>query len=166
MKPEIYWIEDKLAILMRPRGGDWLEDEIRAWANEGLKAVVSLLAAAEVTELRLTREAITCESTGLKFFWFPIADLSVPEHLLDTIKLIDTLAALRNEGKKIGVHCRQGLGRSPLIAACLLVQAGVTPEAAWEKTGAARGTTVPETDEQREWLNRFAEELQTLAASS
>lgn len=79
---------------------------------------------------------------------------------------MDSLAALRAEGKKIGLHCRQGLGRSPLIAACLLVRGGVAPEMAWEIIGAARGTTVPETSEQREWLNRFAEELQTLAATS
>ena len=166
MKPEMYWIDETLAILMRPRGDDWLADEIRAWSQEGLNVIVSLLAAYEVTELGLTREATACESADLEFFWFPIEDLSVPDHLLDTIKLIDSLAALRNEGKKIGVHCRQGLGRSPLIAACLLVRAGVAPETAWGKIGAARGTTVPETDEQREWLNRFAEELQTLAATS
>jgi hypothetical protein len=46
------------------------------------------------------------------------------------------------------------------------VRAGVAPKNAWEKIGTARGTTVPETSEQREWLNRFAEELQTLAATS
>jgi hypothetical protein len=32
-----------LAIMPRPRAGDWLEDEIDQWQREGLKIVVSLL---------------------------------------------------------------------------------------------------------------------------
>ncbi len=166
MKTELYWIESDVALLLRPRGGDWLRDEIRDWKRAGLNAIVSLLAANEIKDLNLAHEAEAVQAAGLAFVSFPIADFGVPDHLLDTIKFVDSLAALRAESKKIGLHCRQGLGRSPLIAACLLVRAGVTPAAAWEKIGAARGTTVPETDEQREWLNRFAEELQTLTATS
>ena len=166
MKTEIYWIEENLAIPLRPRGGDWLSDEIQDWKNDGLTVIVSLLTANEVKELGLANEAKACQAAGLAFVSFPIVDFGVPDHLLDTIKLIDSLATLRNESKKLGIHCRQSLGRAPLIAACLLVRNGLDPEAAWQKIGAARGTTVPETEEQREWLNRFAEELQTLAASS
>lgn len=162
MKPEMYWIDEQLAILMRPRGGDWLTDEIRAWKHEGLSVIVSLLAANEVAELGLINEAKACQAAGLTFLSFPIADFGVPEHLLDTIRLAESLAALRAEGKKIGIHCRQGLGRSPLIAACVLVREGLAPETVWEGISAVRGTAVPETEEQREWLIRFAEELQTL----
>lgn len=162
MKTELYWIEDDLAILMRPRGGDWLSDEIHDWKRDGLNVIVSLLDANEVKDLNLTNEANAVQAAGLSFISFPIVDFGVPDHLLDTIKLVDALIALRAEGQKIGIHCRQGLGRSPLIAACLLVRGGVAPETAWQGISAIRGTTVPETDEQREWLNRFAEELQTL----
>ena len=35
MHTELYWIPGpwlgRLAIMPRPRGGDWLEDEIRSW---------------------------------------------------------------------------------------------------------------------------------------
>lgn len=165
MKTEIYWIESNLAILMRPRGGDWLTDEIRDWAEEGLDVIVSLLAVQEVTELGLQNEAAACRAVGLDFFRLPIEDLSVPDHLLDTVKLIDTLYSLHQQEKKIGIHCRQGLGRSPLIAGCLMVRAGIAPEAAFDKIGLARGTRVPETDEQRDWLIKFAEELKTLNSS-
>jgi hypothetical protein len=51
----------------------------------------------------------------------------------------------------IAVHCRQGLGRSPMLAAGLLVLAGMAGEDAWEQVEAARGVTVPETAEQRAW---------------
>ena len=37
---KLYWISGpwagKLAIAARPRGGDWLEDEIRDWKNGGI----------------------------------------------------------------------------------------------------------------------------------
>ncbi|HEX4951303.1 MAG TPA: dual specificity protein phosphatase family protein [Blastocatellia bacterium] len=166
MKTELYWIESDLAILMRPRGGDWLSDEIQDWKRDGLNVIVSLLDAKEARDLNLTNEAHAVQAAGLTFISFPVTDFGVPDHLLDTIKLIDSLVALRAEGKRIGIHCRQGLGRAPLIAACLLVRGGVAPEKAWRIIGSARGTTVPETDEQREWLNRFAEELRTLSTAS
>lgn len=165
MKTELYWIEDSLAILMRPRGGDWLSDEIQDWKRAGLNVIVSLLDANEVRDLNLTNEAKICQAIGLNFISFPTQDRSVPDHLLDTIKLVDSLATQRVEGKKLGIHCRQGLGRSPLLAAGVLVQAGDAATVAWQKISAARGVTVPETEEQREWLNRFADELQTLATA-
>lgn len=164
MKTEIYWIEETLAILMRPRGGDWLADEIVDWKREGIGVVVSLLARDEVSELGVEREARMCRNAGLDFHWLPVNDLSVPASMLETVRLVTGLAAARSTGKKIGIHCRQGLGRAPLLTACLLVQAEVPPPKAWQKISAARGITVPETDEQREWLNRFADELQTLNA--
>jgi hypothetical protein len=47
MKPDIYWIKgpwsSKLAILARPRGHDWLADEIAGWQTGGVQVVVSLL---------------------------------------------------------------------------------------------------------------------------
>ena len=48
MKSSPYWIDAgparRIAILARPRGGDWLPDEIAAWKNAGISMVVSLLA--------------------------------------------------------------------------------------------------------------------------
>lgn len=163
MKTEIFWIDNNIAILMRPRGGDWLADEIQSWLDEGLNVIVSLLTSAELAELDLSQEATVCQAKGVSFFWLPIDDLSVPPSMIETIKLIDSLENLLLEGKKIGIHCRQGLGRSPLIAACLLLRTGIDPEAAFDNIGASRGVKVPETEEQREWLNRFAEEMKTLS---
>lgn len=61
MSADIYWIEavtqGRLAILGRPRSGDWMSDEIGAWKTAGLTDVVSLLEAHEVRDLDLAREA-------------------------------------------------------------------------------------------------------------
>ena len=46
MSADIYWIKEvpcgRLAILGRPRAGEWLHDEITDWAAKGLTDVVSL----------------------------------------------------------------------------------------------------------------------------
>lgn len=60
------------------------------------------------------------------------------------------------------VHCRQGIGRSGLVAARLLAKKGTSPGAAIEMVSAARGLAVPETAEQREWIDRYAATLSVL----
>jgi len=49
MPHEVFWI-DRLAkrllgIMPRPRGGDWLDDELQALGKAGVNVVVSLLTA-------------------------------------------------------------------------------------------------------------------------
>jgi hypothetical protein len=64
MRAEIYWIPGswpgRLGIVPRPRGGDWLEDEIRAWRDAGLDVAVSLLTPDEAAELGLECEEEQC----------------------------------------------------------------------------------------------------------
>lgn len=61
MRTEVYWVPGpwpgRLGILPRPRGGDWLEDEVPSWRNSGLDVVTSLLTPDEVPELGLQDEA-------------------------------------------------------------------------------------------------------------
>jgi len=56
----VYWIkshtQSRLAIMPRPRAGDWLDDEIAGWKADGIDIVVSLLEANEVYELGLSQE--------------------------------------------------------------------------------------------------------------
>jgi protein-tyrosine phosphatase len=49
-----------------------------------------------------------------------------------------------------------GLGRSGMIAACTLVDAGLSPTAAIASVRAARGPRALETSEQEEFVSRFA----------
>jgi hypothetical protein len=43
--------------MLRPRGGDWLADELRDLARAGVEVVVSMLSDAEAAELELAQEA-------------------------------------------------------------------------------------------------------------
>jgi hypothetical protein len=163
--PTIYSIEGpwkgRLAIVPRPRGGDWLEDEVRAWRDGDLDVIVSLLTAREATELGLNDEAQQAQASGLQFLQFPISDYSVPSSLEGTLAFIEKLDLALSTGKSVGIHCRQGIGRSGIIASALLVRRGVSGEEAWERVARARGRSVPDTEEQREWVSTFASYFST-----
>ena len=165
MQPTIYSIngpwKGRLAIVPRPRGGDWLEDEVRAWRKAGLDVVVSLLTRDEITDLDLDQEANYCEADDLQFLELPIPDLGVPSSREAGLDLLGKLDKALTAGKSVGLHCRQGIGRSGLIAASLLVLSGLDPEMAFQRVSSARGLQVPETPEQRDWVIEFARELAT-----
>jgi protein-tyrosine phosphatase len=165
MRTEFYWIDGpwlgQLAISSRPRGGDWLEDEVRSWQQSGLDIIVSLLTDDEITSLDLAQEAEFCKAHGLQFLSFPIVDRSVPSSRRATLNFVRKLDKTLADGKKLVIHCRQGIGRSALVAACLLVLSGVDAETAFHRVRAARGVSVPETPEQRKWVMEFARELAT-----
>jgi protein-tyrosine phosphatase len=165
MRTELYWIEGpwrgRLAIMPRPRGGDWLEDEIQSWRRSGVDVVVSLLTREERTELNLPEEEALCRANGIEFVSFPIVDRSVPSSAEAFSEQVIKLAEQLANGQNIAVHCRQGIGRAALVAIGLLVVSGLEPSAAIERVGAARGCVVPETPEQRRWIIEFAKSLVT-----
>ena len=160
MNPEIYWIQaagkGRLAVMPRPRGGDWLDDEIRGLKKLGIDILVSMLTGEEEEFLVLQEEGASARRQGLRFFSHPIPDRNIPDSPGDTWTLARSLAAEFAAGKKIAVHCRMGIGRSPLLLACILVLTGVRPLDAWIAIGDARGCIVPDTPEQRAWLTRTA----------
>lgn len=160
MKTEIFWIPlstpGRLAIMPRPRGGDWLEDELRAWRNVGVNIVLSLLTPDEITDLDLTQEQKLAQSLGMEFHSFPIPDRAVPSLRSAVAKIASDSAKQLTEGKNVVVHCRQGIGRAALIAICVMVMTGVDVDDAIERVSSARGTPVPETIDQKKWIMEFA----------
>jgi hypothetical protein len=90
-----YWIEGpwkgRLAIVPRPRGGDWLEDEISGWREAGINTVVSFLTPDEVTDFELEAENKPCEGHGIRFVSFPIPDRGVPASTAAAANLVDDL---------------------------------------------------------------------------
>lgn len=162
MQAKVYWTKEKhpgrIAIVPRPRGGEWLEDEAAAWRDANLDVIVSLLEADETEAFELAREAEFCEANNISFFSFPIADRRVPVSKNELLKLLNKLKTLLAKGKNIGIHCRQSIGRSALLAAALMVLFGISPSDAFQQLSEVRGLEVPETDEQRSWIEKFAEE--------
>ena len=159
VRPDIHWIEvqtlGRLAIMARPRAGDWLADEIACWQPAGIGLVVSLLEADEVFELGLREEAELCRQHGMEFVSFPIQDRGVPASVDAAHALSRSIMQRLEDDTAIAVHCRAGIGRSSLVAACALVCSGHDADAAFALISEARGLQVPDTEEQREWVASF-----------
>ena len=166
MDQHLFWIpgpwRGRLAIAARPRGGDWLEDETASWRAAGLNVVVSLLERAEADQLGLALEGDLAIAAGLRFISFPIPDRGVPASLAAASAICRQVADVLKDGQTVGVHCRQGIGRSGLIAIGALVASGVDAGKAIEIVGAARGLPVPETEGQLLWVQRLADEQRIL----
>jgi protein-tyrosine phosphatase len=159
MRPSIYWLHlpegGRLAIMPRPRAGDWLVGEIAGWKAEGINLVVDLLEPQEIIELELQQEETVCRGMDIDFVSFPIPDRGVPVSIKDTEQLVHNVSALVTSGKPVAVHCRAGIGRSSLIAACVLVRNGFTANGAFDIIAKVRRVEVPDTESQRVWVSTF-----------
>lgn len=163
MPADLYWVDGpwpgKLALAARPRGGDWLQDELSAWKQAGVSTVLSLLTSDEERELGVANEASEAKALGISFLSFPIPDLQVPSSRTALGKMLETIDRELAAGKNVLVHCRQGIGRTGLVAACLLLMKGIDSETAIRRVSDARGGRIPETVEQRRWIDQFASTL-------
>lgn len=156
MKATVYPITDALpnsiAIVARPRGSDWLGDEISALSREGIEILVSMLTDAEAEELGLNDESTECAAAGISFVNVPIPDRSVPSDANAFLHRVEQLASRVREGRYVGVHCRASIGRSSVLAASILVRLGWDAKTAFDSIEAARGCSVPDTSEQKQWV--------------
>ena len=163
MPSKLYWVDGpwpgKVALAARPRGQDWLRDEVAGWKDAGIVTVLSLLTPEEESDLGLKDEAAEVKRSGMRFLSFPIPDMQVPRSDPAVAAILETLDSDLTAAKNVLIHCRQGIGRTGLIAASLLVSKGISSGAAVETVSAARGLRVPETPEQRHWVDQYAATL-------
>jgi protein-tyrosine phosphatase len=155
-----YWVETgnhlRLAIVPRPRGGDWLEDELDQVKRAGIDVLVSMLQIDEAAELGLSSEAELCEARGIVFRSFPIPDRETPSSTASFSRFVEDLRAEVHAGRSVAVHCRASIGRSSLLLAALLTAEGLAPDDAFRRITVARGLRVPDTADQVRWVERFA----------
>ncbi|HTT10982.1 MAG TPA: hypothetical protein VMG60_08850 [Burkholderiaceae bacterium] len=156
---ELRWIKEvepnRLAISMHPRGGQWLEGDIESWRRGGVDVVVSLIDAAEERDLELEHEAVHCRASGIEFVSFPIGDRGVPSSPDATLSLVEWVVSDLRRGRGVAIHCRFGIGRSSVIAGCVLRALGHAHDTVFPILSRARGLSVPDTDAQAEWVRRF-----------
>jgi protein-tyrosine phosphatase len=156
MIPELYWIRDieplRLAVMPRPRGGDWLVDEVSGWKRLGVDIVVSLLHRYEADELEIADEESLCSSEGISYLSFPIRDRGTPESIAEFLALSDEIAASVKRGSAVAIHCRAGIGRSGLLAGAVLLRLGIPVSDVFAVVSKARGLAVPDTPEQISWF--------------
>lgn len=132
--------------------GHWDRDlglDLNAIRDWGAGAVVTLVEAHELVDLRVERLGEEVARRGMRWLHLPIVDVSTPDGDFERqwVAAGDELRGLLRRRCDVVVHCRGGLGRAGTIAARLLVELGMAPAAAIVAVRAARPGAI-ETDAQ------------------
>jgi protein-tyrosine phosphatase len=156
---EPFWIETghtgRLGIMPRPRGGEWLEDEIAGWKAGGVDVVLCLLQSNEIAELDLAAEERLCRDFGITYLAFAIPDRGVPADAVKFKQLALDLCDRLRKRQSVAIHCRAGIGRASLAAACAMIMMRFKADQALSLIARARGLLVPDTALQRDWIREF-----------
>ncbi|MEV8418229.1 hypothetical protein AB0P45_32215 [Streptomyces niveus] len=103
MRPTLFTIDlpgpGRLSTMAKPRGGDWLDDEMRGPREAGVDVLVCALTGPERDELGLSDEERAATAAGLRFVSVPIPDRTVP----DPASVLSTLREL-SDGLADGAH--------------------------------------------------------------
>ncbi len=162
----IYWMKEaglaskSIGTMARPRGNDWLEDEIRNLSYDKVDFLVSLLESSEAYALGLDKEGEYCQNYGISFINFPIPDVSTPGQEDDFVSLAKKLGQEVKNGKSVVIHCRMGIGRSSMLAAAILIHLGRKSSNIFERISTYRGLNVPDTPAQAAWIAQLVPKLE------
>jgi protein-tyrosine phosphatase len=145
------------SIVLRPRGGDWLADDIRTLRRAGVRVLVSMLTPDEEEELELVREGACCKSVNIEFLSVPVLDLGIPKAPEPFEGAMAKVLQALKRRRSVAVHCRQSIGRSGMFTCATLVALGFPLDKAIATASRARGVSVPETPQQLMWLEQHAQ---------
>jgi tetratricopeptide (TPR) repeat protein/protein-tyrosine phosphatase len=127
----------------------------------GLNILVSLLELSEYRELGVEDIPRHCQSLGIRHHMHPIVDGSIPRDRARFDREIRNLSNNLAEGKRIVIHCKGGLGRAALTAACLVIHASrgvVSAKEAIELVQQARGQDAINDLRQQKFIDDYHEE--------
>ena len=125
--------------------------------HHGADVLVSLMEDHEYDLLAVPDLRARARDVGLEVRHFPIADESVPPAWQDDAfaALVAGIRRALDDGRRVVVHCRGGVGRSGLVAAAVATTYCDDADAAIARVRRAQRFAV-ETDEQEAYVQRFA----------
>jgi ADP-ribosylglycohydrolase/protein tyrosine phosphatase (PTP) superfamily phosphohydrolase (DUF442 family) len=100
---------------------------------------------------------------GIEYLRVPVADHAVPEERAQMAAILEALSRVLGSGRPVYLHCRAGIGRTAMVAGCLLVERGMTGDEAlaelhrlWQQSArASQWPSVPETEEQTQYVRTW-----------
>ncbi len=126
----------------------------RELSARDVSKLVSLLTDDDMAALDLVEEASAAGAQGIEFIRFPVVDFGLPDPELLRAEVSRLCEALR-QGESIAIHCRAGIGRTGVLASCILKGLGYASEDAMAHVAAARRVSIPDTEAQREFIEEF-----------
>jgi len=143
-EPDIHWVADDVAV-----GGCFPIDRAPDLARDhAVGAVVDLRKEDRDDEERL-------RAAGIDFLHLPTPDLqaATAEMLEEGVRFT---RAHTDAGRKVLIHCRHGIGRSALLALCVLVDRGLEPLDALRQAKDRRAAVSPSESQFRGWTKWLA----------
>lgn len=137
-------------------GAPWARDlhaDIAAIRDWGADAVVTLVERPEMACLGVEALPQAVRAAGMDWHHLPIHDLEAPDAAFEAAwrQCGPCLHRLLENGGKVLVHCRGGRGRAGTLAALVLIERGLRPDAAIAAVRAVRHGAI-ETQAQERWL--------------
>ncbi len=158
--PNSYWVEPGRFLAGEYPGGTRPESSgrISLLLDAGITSFIDLTGEGELPPYQNTLGGRAVHRR------FPILDHGLPESPATMDAVIAAIDAELEQGRRIYLHCRAGIGRTGMAVGCYLIHRGLEGSAAlgklqdlWQRCSRARNwPSVPETEEQiryvREWI--------------
>ncbi len=121
VRMDITWVTDRIAV----GGGIWNPDNMAAVSRAGITHIIDMQIEFDDTPLALPHGIVVC--------WNPVDDDFEPKPAEVFYRGVEFgLAALRENGAKLFVHCAAGVHRAPMMTLALLGVMGWTLESAMD----------------------------------
>lgn len=126
----------------------------------------------EFSELGITDLLVRAHRAGIDTEWTALPDGSVPVSLEQLHQLVERILTLVRAGRNVVIHCRDGLGRTGLVASCCLTALGASVDEAVSIVQKVRPHTMELTQQQQclrsfdeLWRRRVMQRAQPMAIS-
>ncbi len=143
--------------LMGHESTELLKRDLDAIRDIGAAGLVTLVESHEVAMLGLS--TVPDELAGMGLWWkhLPITDMGVPGEDFEAAWAghADDIHSALDRGAHVVLHCWAGLGRTGTIAARLLIERGMEPEAAVLRVRTARPGSI-QTRRQHKYVLRLS----------
>lgn len=136
--------QGRLCVMAKPFSKEWINEEFDAIKAFGISRVVSLLECAEPHAVDVTDEDAHCRRRGIDFIQYEIPNRCIPGNEDSYLALIQFLHDELIAGMDTVVHCRDGIGRTGMVATAVLVKYGHTGDRAITLVAEAKRVSVSE----------------------
>ncbi|GFR40923.1 hypothetical protein Agub_g1579 [Astrephomene gubernaculifera] len=104
---------------------DLRADLSRLKQEHGVHVIVCLLPDAELRYLRVRDYAAAVAAHHMTYMQLPIIEMAPPDDMQRACALVEGVVEQLQAGRTVVVHCKGGVGRAGLLAACVLIRLGV-----------------------------------------